>query len=85
MTMAVKTVTLSEDAYLALAAVKGEGESFSDVVRRLTRTSRSLLDFAGAWKDVPEATVREMESFWKEAEGLSEEKRRREGRRLRQG
>src|SRR5256885_16772952 len=51
--MPVKTVTLSEDAYAALAALKREGESFSEVVRRLTRTGRSLLEFAGAWKDFP--------------------------------
>ena len=30
-----------------------EGESFRDVVRRLTRKNRSLLDFAGDWKDFP--------------------------------
>ncbi len=32
----MRTVGLSEDAYERLAAMKGEGESFSDVVRRLT-------------------------------------------------
>lgn len=31
-----KTVGLADDAYERLAALKGEGESFSDVVRRLT-------------------------------------------------
>lgn len=51
--MSVKTVTLSEDAYNSLAARKREGESFSEVVRRLTRTDRSLREFAGLWNDVP--------------------------------
>src|SRR5207247_4591782 len=51
--MPVKTVTLSEDAYAALAALKREGESFSEVVRRLARMGRALLEFAGAWKDFP--------------------------------
>ena len=55
--MPVKTGTLSEDAYAALAALKREGESFSDVVRRLTRKGRSLLEFAGAWKDVPKGKM----------------------------
>src|SRR3989441_13359762 len=50
----VKTITLSEDAYVALAQVKKEGESFSDVVLRLARGRRSLLEFAGDWKDFPE-------------------------------
>jgi predicted CopG family antitoxin len=31
-----KTIGLADDAYDRLVAVKGEGESFSDVVRRLT-------------------------------------------------
>lgn len=31
-----KTIGLSDDAYDRLAALKQEGESFSDVVRRLT-------------------------------------------------
>lgn len=34
--MSTKTVGLSEDAYRRLATLKREGESFSDVVRRLT-------------------------------------------------
>ena len=51
--MTVRTVTLSEDAYEALRARKATGESFSDVVRRLTRSRSSLLEFAGVWKDFP--------------------------------
>jgi predicted CopG family antitoxin len=35
--MATKTISLSEDAYERLKAMKRENESFSDVVRRLTR------------------------------------------------
>ncbi|HEV8360571.1 MAG TPA: antitoxin VapB family protein [Candidatus Thermoplasmatota archaeon] len=34
--MASRTVNLSEDAYQGLASLKREGESFSDVVNRLT-------------------------------------------------
>lgn len=35
-TLMTKTVGLADDAYERLAALKGEDESFSDVVRRLT-------------------------------------------------
>ncbi len=75
--MAVKTVTLSADAYAALAALKRPGESFSDVVRRITRKNRSLLDFAGAWKDVPEETMKEIEDFLRAGDELSMAKQRR--------
>lgn len=45
--MATKTISLSEDAYERLRAAKREGESFSDVVRRLTAGSR-VTDYHGA-------------------------------------
>lgn len=76
--MPVKTVTLSEDAYTALAALKKEGESFSDVVRRLSKRSRSLVEFAGAWKNVPKAKMRKYTAFLETSDALSREKARRE-------
>ncbi|MBS3164197.1 antitoxin VapB family protein [Candidatus Woesearchaeota archaeon] len=44
--MAVKTITVTTDAYEALRALKGEKESFTDVILRITG-SRSLRGFAG--------------------------------------
>lgn len=44
--MATKTISLSEDAYERLRAAKREGESFSDVVRRLTPGVK-LADYYG--------------------------------------
>lgn len=44
--MATKTVNLSEDAYTRLKNLKEEGESFSDVVNRLTG-KYALLDLVG--------------------------------------
>lgn len=41
--MGTRTISLADDAYEALSAMRRPGESFSDVVRRLTR-SRSLTD-----------------------------------------
>lgn len=50
-----KTITLADDAYEALLSLKGPGESFSDVTRRLAAEvkRRRLLATAGAWKDLP--------------------------------
>lgn len=47
--MGSKTISLADDAYEALLAVKRPEESFSDAVRRLTRR-RSLTDLAGIMK-----------------------------------
>ena len=44
--MAVRTITVTEEAYRRLRAHKGESESFSDVVIRLTHR-KPLSDFAG--------------------------------------
>lgn len=44
--MSTKTITLSEDAYERLRALKHGEESFSDVVRRLT-VRKPLASFAG--------------------------------------
>lgn len=65
-TMATRTISLAEDAYEALLGMKRPGESFSDVVRRLTRRG-SLTELAtvmdaegaGAVSDAIEANRRE--------------------------
>lgn len=43
--MGTRTISLADDAYEALSAMRRPGESFSDVVRRLTRT-RSLTELS---------------------------------------
>ena len=43
----MKTISLADDAYERLLAAKREGESFSDVVRRLT-SGANLSDHHGA-------------------------------------
>lgn len=45
--MGTKTISLADDAYERLLAAKREGESFSDVVRRLT-SGATLSDYHGA-------------------------------------
>ncbi len=56
--MGSKTISVSDDAYARLFAAKRPGESFSDVVKRLT-TRRSLSELGEAFSP-------------KEAAGLAE-------------
>ena len=52
--MGTKTVTITEEAYKKLKMEKMEGESFSEVIDRLTdkdKGRKDLMEFAGAWKD----------------------------------
>jgi len=62
-----KQVQLSDDAYTRLAAEKRQGESFSDVVLRLTRKAPLRLDL-----DRTEAEVQAHERLLREMEDLNE-------------
>jgi predicted CopG family antitoxin len=44
--MGTKNIAISEEAYQMLKALKRSGESFTDVIERMTRKS-SVLDLAG--------------------------------------
>ena len=46
-----RVISLSDEAYGNLAAAKGEGESFSEVVKRLSSLAnkKSIADSAGKW------------------------------------
>ena len=48
--MATKSITITEDAYNRLAAVKQEKESFSDVIKRIVPKS-SFRDLIGILTD----------------------------------
>lgn len=75
--MSVKTVTLTKEAYDALASLKGEGESFSEVVRRLTGSHILLSAFAGAWTGAPEREIEGVRRFLRDSDRLSRQKVRR--------
>ncbi len=51
--MAHKTLTISEEAYTALAELKKEGESFTELIKRITKPlrKRRLSEFIGVLKD----------------------------------
>jgi len=72
--VSVRTVTLSKDAYDALAALKGEGESFSEVVRRLAGSRTLLSAFAGAWRGASNDDVESVRKFLRTSDRLSREK-----------
>jgi predicted CopG family antitoxin len=44
--LATKNIAISEEAYQRLKALKKPGESFTEVIERMTRT-RGVLDLAG--------------------------------------
>ena len=48
--MSTKTVSLKESAYNKLKNLKGEGESFSDLIDRIT-SEKSLAEISGIWED----------------------------------
>lgn len=52
----MRTISLAEDAYEALCAMKKPGESFSDIVRRITR-ERSLTELADVMDEDSAAEV----------------------------
>lgn len=68
--MATKNIAISEEAYQRLKALKKPGESFTDVIQRMTRT-RGVLDLAGL---LSAAQAKELSA--RVAEGRAESSRR---------
>ncbi|OGS59797.1 MAG: hypothetical protein A3K59_09430 [Euryarchaeota archaeon RBG_19FT_COMBO_69_17] len=77
-----KNIAVADDVYAMLSKEKREGESFSDVIRRLGKRRKSLLEFAGAWADIPDEEFREMEAAWAWANQPLEEALGRRGKRV---
>lgn len=55
-----KVITIGEDAYHRLKKLKGPGESFTDVIIRLTTGRSDLTRHAGKWKDMTNKEEREL-------------------------
>ncbi len=67
--MAVKTITVTENAYEALKAKKAPNESFSEAILRIAGR-RSLLEFAGA---LSEESARKLEESIRETRKIHAE------------
>lgn len=73
--MGFKTVAISDEAYRKLQRLKAKGESFTQVILRLSEGRSDILRHAGGWKDMTDKeasdlmkTLKEMWSRW-EPEG----------------
>jgi predicted CopG family antitoxin len=71
--MGFKTVTISDEAYRKLRKLKAKGESFTQVVLRLSESRSDILRHAGGWKDMTDAeaddltkALKEMWSRWRQ-------------------
>lgn len=64
--MSAKTVALDPEAYELLRRQKRAGETFSGAVKRLSGRRRSILEFAGAWKDFPPEELDKVRSYFAE-------------------
>jgi len=72
--METKTIALDREAYDALRRHKKKGESFSDVVRRLTGRTRPLTELAGLWKDMPPEDSQKIREFLRRGRELDRER-----------
>jgi len=66
--MAYKTISISDNAYSKLSALKKRNESFSDLFLRITKEEKpKLRNFYGKWKmsdEEEERIFREINSLW---------------------
>ncbi len=69
-----KTIALDLEAYELLRRQRREGESFSDAVKRLSHKRRSILDFAGAWKDMPKKDIERIREFLRRGRELDRQR-----------
>ena len=74
----VKTITITEEAYLALASNKHNGESFSNLIKRSFVRKGDISKFIGAWSDMDEKVAEKMKNEIEKRRWASGKERRRE-------
>jgi predicted CopG family antitoxin len=72
--METTSIAVDREAYDLLRSQKRPGESFSQVVKRLAKNRRPLASFVGAWRDLPEKTLREIQASRKRLRDLDEQR-----------
>ena len=68
MFMATKTITIMDKAYRALLREKNKGESFTEVILKLSNRKGKLMDSFGKWKiseKEMKKTGKELKNAWK--------------------
>jgi predicted CopG family antitoxin len=68
--LTTKTITITKDAYEALAREKRKDESFSDVALRLTAKKGELKDCLGSWvlSDAEKKVFENVKTSWKKSD-----------------
>ncbi|MCK4476008.1 MAG: antitoxin VapB family protein [Methanophagales archaeon] len=51
-----KSISLSEDVYTLLNSIRGKGESFSEVIRRLTGNKGRLMEIVDLYPELSEVS-----------------------------
>ncbi|MBI2147513.1 antitoxin VapB family protein [Candidatus Woesearchaeota archaeon] len=74
--MSIKSLTITEDAYDALKALKHNDESFSEVILRISKEKRDHIEkYFGILKDSPLTTEEWIDSVKKGRKDTDEESR----------
>ena len=79
--MAVKTITVTKEAYEALASEKKPNESFTELVLRTYKkkgTVEALSKFIGAWSDMSDETAKKLHKHIEEVRKRAGRQRQKE-------
>ncbi len=76
--MVTKTITITNDAYDALAREKKKGESFSQLIIRTHKKKGDISRFIGAWSDMSDETADRIKKHIEEMRSRAGKQRRKE-------